>query len=215
MTSEELPLNLVEWFRLECIALTADLRMHRIDGATCDDIELVLCVKMRDRYLTFVNAELDPVLAGHVLSLPAKGLFTSKGASALRDLLYEETDPLEVRREVTYQFDSKPAVPWPDVIALGDTAETLETFAVLEKGRIVSKAWSVRRVMDHSAQIAVNTVEEYLNHGFATQCAAAWADYQLSQGKVAIYSHRVGNEASRALAKALGLTPFAEVISYY
>jgi hypothetical protein len=42
----------------------------------------------------------------------------------------------------------------------------------------------------------------------------AWARHQLNQGKVAFYSHALENAASQALAAAVGVVHFMDIINY-
>jgi hypothetical protein len=42
----------------------------------------------------------------------------------------------------------------------------------------------------------------------------AWAAHVLGEGKVAFYSHEVGNTASEALAHSLGVVQYAVVTTY-
>jgi len=121
---------------------------------------------------------------------------------------------IETRRERTYYFAGPARCPHPDVVFLGDTSETLDTFAVLVDGQIASRAWSVRRT-NTSAEIAVETVEMHRRKGYGSQVVSAWVSFQLQQGKHAIYSHRIGNLESQALAEKTGARQFVDVVSYY
>lgn len=198
---------LAVWLNLECIEIAGN-RLYRVTGSTCDDIELVLGVRTAKTYTTYVSSALDDERAAATLALPGKKVFDVDIVTAILGTV------TEVRREVSYHFPERPSITPRNVAAIGDTADTLDTFAVVIDNEIVSRAWSVRRTQ-YSAEVAVETVEHARGNGFATQCVAAWANYQLAQNKVPIYSHRKGNEASAGVAQAVGAKAFAEVISYY
>ena len=65
-----------------------------------------------------------------------------------------------------------------------------------------------------AAELAVETAPGYRRLGYARQVVAAWASHVLGEGKVAFYSHEVGNAASEALAHSLGVVQYAVVTTY-
>jgi len=80
-------------------------------------------------------------------------------------------------------------------------------------GLVVSEAWSSRRT-DVAAELAVETLLEYRQRGYARQVCAAWASHQLTLGRTAFYSHDLENTASAALARSLGVRHFMDNVSY-
>jgi GNAT superfamily N-acetyltransferase len=80
-------------------------------------------------------------------------------------------------------------------------------------GESVSWAWTANE-SEKAAELAVETAPEYRQRGYARQVVAAWAAQVLREGKVAFYSHEVGNFASKALAHSLGVVKYAVVTSY-
>jgi hypothetical protein len=94
-----------------------------------------------------------------------------------------------------------PPTVWPD-------AQLVDGVALIGDR---SRAWSVRE-SGRAAECAVETAEPHRQHGLARQVTAAWATSVLARGKVPFYSHRAGNDASRALAESLGL---AHVFTVY
>ena len=80
-------------------------------------------------------------------------------------------------------------------------------------GEPVSWAWTSHE-SEQAAELAVETVLEYRRRGYARQVVAAWAARVLGQGKVAFYSHEVGNTASEALAHSLGVVQYAVWTTY-
>lgn len=201
------------WLKLECIGISGN-RLSRIGGNTCDDIELFLAVAD----LAFINFyfrnELSDRIVSALSSIPPAQAFDEK---IVRPILYSsETGffEVEIRRELSYYFESVPRIEIPNVIELGDTPDTFDTCIVMAGEKVASRAWSVRR-NDRAAEIAVETYDPYRRRGYGCQVVAAWVRRILEQGKVPIYSHRTGNLESKALARSVGAILFADVISYY
>lgn len=86
-------------------------------------------------------------------------------------------------------------------------------YVILVGGEPVSWAWTADE-SEQAGELAVETTLEYRRRGYARQVAAAWAAHVLGQGKVAFYSHEVGNTASEALAHSLGVVQYAVVTTY-
>ena len=86
-------------------------------------------------------------------------------------------------------------------------------YAILVGGEPVSWAWTADE-SKRAAELAVETTLECRRRGYARQVAAAWAAHVLEKGKVAFYSHEVGNSASEALAHSLGVVAYAVVTTY-
>lgn len=77
----------------------------------------------------------------------------------------------------------------------------------------VSWAWSVRENAC-SAEAAVETLAAYQRRGFARQVCAAWARQVIQSGRVAYFSYKETNLASRSLAESLGVQPFGTSVSF-
>lgn len=82
-------------------------------------------------------------------------------------------------------------------------------FAAVEDGVAVSVCYSARTGAQ-AAEAGVETVEAYRGRGHATRVAAAWAAAVRAQGLLPLYSTSWENAASRAVARHLGLEPYAE-----
>jgi GNAT superfamily N-acetyltransferase len=80
-------------------------------------------------------------------------------------------------------------------------------------GEPVSWAWMAHE-SEQAAELAVETDPDYRRRGYARQVVAAWAAHVLGRGKEAFYSHEVGNLASEALARSLGVVQYATVTTY-
>lgn len=198
------------WFELECIGFDDDNRLMQTPGSTCDDVEHVVVAEFSFGPRAFVSRELNDWVARGILMLPDEVLTDENKVKGIVYAFYPE---IEVRKETTYKLEAS-SIDTPDVTFLGDTKDTFDTFAVIQDGQIVSRAWSVRRNY-RAAEIAVETTESHRRKGYGRQVVAAWAHHQHSLGKVGIYSHRDGNIESQALAKSAFARQFVRVVSYY
>jgi len=81
------------------------------------------------------------------------------------------------------------------------------SFAVVVDGKAVSVCCSVRKTSD-AHEAGVETVAAYRGQGHAARVVVAWANAVRAMGLVPLYSTSWENEASRAVARKLGLTHF-------
>ena len=142
--------------------------------------------------------------------------------------------PLHAERYIALvrgRCDSGPAFAFPDELApphgtvlIDDTGALGRHFpelnarevpyrtppiaAVVEEGRTVSICFSSRR-SDIAAECGVETAEEYRGRGLAARVTAAWALAVRASGRVPLYSTSWSNAASLAVARKLGLVPYA------
>jgi ribosomal protein S18 acetylase RimI-like enzyme len=86
-------------------------------------------------------------------------------------------------------------------------------YVVLVGGEPVSRAWT-QEGNDHAAELAVEILPAFRRRGYGRQVVAAWAAHVMAQGKVAFYSHEMGNTASEALARSLGVVQYAISVVY-
>ena len=86
-------------------------------------------------------------------------------------------------------------------------------FGVIEGGKVVSLCESARENA-LAAECWVRTLPRYARRGFATAAVRGWAAAVMAAGKTPFYSYAAGNPASKALARHLGLEPFAQVAGY-
>ena len=80
--------------------------------------------------------------------------------------------------------------------------------AFVEEGRAVSVCFSSRR-SDIAAECGVETAEEYRGRGLAARVTAAWGLAVRASGRVPLYSTSWWNAPSLAVARKLGLVPYA------
>ena len=148
------------------------------------------------------------------------------------------TPPLNAERceaLVGGHVESGPAFAFPDEIAepgdvvpIGDPAflgtgfpELVDEIdgrapmlAVVEDGRPVSICFCARSG-DEAAEAGLDTLESYRGRGFGPRATAAWALAIRASGRIPLYSTAWTNEASRAVARKLGLIAYASDWNLY
>jgi RimJ/RimL family protein N-acetyltransferase len=80
--------------------------------------------------------------------------------------------------------------------------------AIIRDGYPVSICFSARR-SDVAAEAGVETAEPFRGQGFGSRVTAAWALAIRASGRVPLYSTSWTNAASLAVARKLGLIPYA------
>lgn len=199
------------WFELECIGLDGRMRLCRIPGSTCDDIEYVVGVRQfgsigNTSYACFRSDLPDEVAERVWAAMEGDVLGNEEGV--WRALIQSGFPKNELRREITYTFRDVPPTP-SSAVSLED-----DVLAIVVDGRVVSRAWSVR-LNNRAEEIAVETHGDFRRRGYGKQVVAQWVRRTLDRGRIPIYSHRKGNLESQALALSLGAIPFVEVVSYH
>jgi GNAT superfamily N-acetyltransferase len=166
-----------------------------------DPIDLIrLNVEIENR----INA------AGDLLPLPSKAsaLFSVHRHATVQRLLSTHVPCDRVFAGQAYAFAHVPApAEYPDA-ALHEGA-----YVIRADGAPMSWAWTQEESED-AAELPVETLPGYRRRGYARQVVAAWAAQVLAQGKVAFYSHEIDNATSEALARSLGMMPYALSVSY-
>jgi hypothetical protein len=92
--------------------------------------------------------------------------------------------------------------PW-----LPDVAACQPMIALVVDARAVSVCCSVRRT-DDAHDAGVETAAAFRGRGYARRVVAAWALAVRDLDRVPFYSTSWQNDASRGVARALGLVPF-------
>lgn len=96
--------------------------------------------------------------------------------------------------------------------SIEEVGHTQPTFAVVVDGRPVSLCQTVRRSR-RGIEAGVDTLEGHRRRGHGRRAVAAWCAAARQEGLIGFYSTSWSNTASRALARSLGLTPFAAELS--
>ena len=130
------------------------------------------------------------------------------------------------------QINSGPAFTFPDRIAhhsgdvtLIDKLELLERHfrgwvaaeipwrapivAVMDDGYPVSVCFCATRASENTVEAGLETAAAFRGRGFAPRVAAAWAAAIRASGRIPLYSTSWTNDASRAVARKLGLIQYA------
>ncbi len=192
---------------LECIGTDSENLLFRVPGDAPHEIGYFLLVCHAGGYATFANRSAAAAIPAHLKALPAERAFHSP--EALVRSLFGDLAGLRLCYFSSYYFDRlAPQREYPDVVQYGDE------FVVLDHGLVVSRAWAARNNA-LAAEIAVETQPGFRRQGYARQACQAWAAYELSAGKVALYSHNCDNPASRALAASLRLVHFVDGVWCY
>jgi GNAT superfamily N-acetyltransferase len=90
---------------------------------------------------------------------------------------------------------------------LPDVDRGVPMFAVVIDGHAVAVCASVRQTAE-ADEAGVDTAPSFRGRGFAGRVVAAWARTIRSDGRIPLYSTSWTNEASRAVARKLGLAHF-------
>ena len=90
---------------------------------------------------------------------------------------------------------------------LGDIGHCDPMLVHLHAGRAVAICASVR-ITDIAHEAGVETAPDFRGRGHAAQVVAAWARAVRGMGRVPLYSTSWQNDASRAVARSLGLVQF-------
>ncbi len=87
------------------------------------------------------------------------------------------------------------------------------SWVIMQGGQAVCRALSVRQDR-HCAEVYVETLPAYRKRGYGRQAVAAWAYDILQSGRVPLYSYKMRNTASAALAQSLGVVWYANVVEF-
>jgi len=90
---------------------------------------------------------------------------------------------------------------------LGDVSPGVPMAVALEDGKAVSVCGSVR-VTQHAHEAGVDTSRNFRRRGHGARAVSAWARAVRDMDRIPLYSTSWADEASRALAKKLGLIQF-------
>ena len=80
-------------------------------------------------------------------------------------------------------------------------------------GVVAARAWTTADSA-RATEVEVETHPDFRRRGYARQVVAAWAADALASGKAVFYSHVSANDASRGVARSLGLTWLSDEVEY-
>ena len=133
------------------------------------------------------TAPIEETSAGPVFSFPGEV------AARHQTMLITEREADMLRRHLS---------AWRD-----DTVTCHPMFAVVVDGAAVAVCGSVR-ITHEACEAGVETARSFRGRGYAASVVARWAQAIRDGGKVPLYSTAWTNDASRAVARSLGLIQF-------
>lgn len=171
-----------------------------------DDQPLVIVSAFDGGCRLYIREDVLPAIDRCLRDVGARRCFHDE--VAVRDALASFSNIRTIRRIRWYFVTRRPSpAEFADVVVRDGR------FVILDAGRPVSWAetdWEDER----AAEVSIETIAEHRRRGFGRQVTAAWAASVVDAGKVGYYSHRMTNDASRAVAESLGLTHLADEVEY-
>ena len=212
--------------RLECAGLNDQGLLVRIAGPDPDDIVRYYVYRRDGGYDRFFRHDVPAVIRAQILALPAETAFVEP--EAIERLLSRHQPSEGYTFGVSY-FGPPTISPadFSDVVRLAETDRALidrfdpeleasrdrPVHALVVDGRIVSACVSARE-NDEAGEAWVRTQPAFRRRGYARRVTASWAAHLQARGKLAFYSHRVDNAASRAVARNLKFEKFADYVNF-
>ncbi len=147
--------------------------------------------------------------------------------AALRDVLEEHGPVRQIWSGPAYRFSETPSPASETVRVTDANAAVLESgfpelranlsacapcVAALQGGQAVSVCCSARTSVG-AAEAGLETLAEYRGRGYAAAVVSGWAAAVREGGKTPLYSTAWENEASRGVARRLGLVLYATDLS--
>ena len=198
---------------LERIGVKEGNILVRIPGDNPDDIPRFLVVEFEDKYEAFFRHDLLPEVRSRLAALHMERTFRDRDRVA--EILAAESACKEVSHFTTYVFpEERSPDQYPDAARLpGANGIGRPVFGIADGGRTVCACSSVRE-NEKCAEAYVWTEPRYRRRGYARQAVLAWAHELQQRGKLPFYSHEVGNLASQAVARSLGLRRLLVATAY-
>ncbi len=171
-----------------------------------DDQPLVLVSRVGDEDLLYLRRDLPPSARRRLRELGATACFEDEQRT--RAILAPVGPCRQIRRIRWYT-----AVRRPDPLEFSDVVQRGARLVIVADGQVVAWAgtdWENER----AAEVSIETLAGYRRRGYARQVTAAWVAAVLDAGKVGFYSHRLTNDASRAVATSLGLAHLSDEVEY-
>jgi GNAT superfamily N-acetyltransferase len=210
---------------LECIAPDATGRLIRIPGPDPDDIARVYAFQYAGGHRLYLRHDVPDATRERIEALGAERVHHD--LSRVRAILAHDQPCNEVWSGQTYLFAERiDSALYPDAVRLTDAHRALlrpdradldlegrAMYAVIQDDQIVSTCQSVRR-SDRAGEAYVYTDPAYRRRGYGRQVTAAWASHLHRENKTPFYSHAQDNDASRGVARSLGLIPCFACVNY-
>jgi GNAT superfamily N-acetyltransferase len=157
-------------------------------------------------YARFYRHDLPPEARHALEQLPPTRAFEDTETVAA---ILAAHAPLEHTWRVNWYTITAP----PPASAYVDIVRTPDGHVIKRDGLVVARAWTTADSA-RATEVEVETHENYRRRGYARQVVAAWAAEALASGKAVFYSHIGANDASRGVARSLGLEWLSDEVEY-
>lgn len=194
---------------LECIRIVDRNRLAPFACPIPDPPSRVVLVRFHDRLMAFVREDVDESVADQLLTSPPVDI--ERAGACVRELLDLDVDWTGSTYVATTQYDAALTAGVMERPAGQENGG--RSFCIIDEDEAVSGCSSTRE-NGSSGEAWVWTHERVRRRGYGRRCVAAWANDLLRQDKVPFYSHAHDNEASRQLARSLGLTWVFDVYGF-
>lgn len=171
-----------------------------------DDQPLVLVSRVADDDWLYVRDDISEAVERQLRGYGAAACFADE--EQVRAVLASDAPCRQIRRIRWYVVARR-----PEPHEFADVLRRDGRFFIVADGQEVAWAetdWENER----AAEVSIETLAAYRRRGYARQVTAAWAAAMLDAGKIGYYSHRLTNDASRAVAASLGLAHLSDEVEY-
>lgn len=171
-----------------------------------DDQPRVLVSHVANHFRMYLREDVPQMAHEQIRSLGAARCYDDE--EVVRAILAHQMPIQHVRRICWYVAARRPSpAEYVDVRRVDDR------YVIICDGREV--AWAETDWENgEAAEVSIETHPDYRRRGFARQVTAAWIAAALDASKVGFYSHRLTNDASRAVASSLGLVHLSDEVEY-
>ena len=205
---------------LEGKGLVGGHTIKQVQVVPGEELPLMLLAQLADQklvayYSELLSSDLHTQLSSCVSSIEFPIIDPILG------VLKSHNIPSETGHYKTYLFSPQIATN-PEVTCLSKDDSKVQAFgfdgfaehiyAIERDGRIISACVSVREDKN-CGEAWVYTDLTYRRQGLAKKVVNTWASRLISAGKIPFYSHKIENDASARLARALQLQPVFEEIT--
>ena len=159
-------------------------------------------------YKVYFNHELPSNLRAQLSQLGASAAF--ERPEKVRQCITDANLPCKGGEDIFWSgYFSQP----PTLVDYPDVSHYEVAWSVYRDDQEVCRALSIRQ-NERCAEVYVESLPAYRRRGFGRQVVAAWALEIMDSDRVALYSYRLKNLASAALASSLGVIWYANVVTF-
>ena len=205
---------------LEGKGFVGEHTIRQVQVVPGEELPLVLLAQLADQklvayYSELLSSDLQADVSVCISSIKFPEI------TPILDVLKSHHIQLDIGHYKTYLFPSQTGT-YPEVTCLSKHDPKIQAFGfdgfaahvhgIERDSRIVSACVSVREDKN-CGEAWVYTDPAYRRQGLAKKVVNTWASSLISAGKVPFYSHKIENDASACLARALQLKPVFEEIA--